>query len=56
MATDMLPVLRAFLLPILDEVRRGTSRLGEWPAGGPWRSRGWDAQARWAAESVFGEA
>ena len=40
MARDMLPVLRAFLLPILDEVRRGTSRLGEWPAGGPWRSRG----------------
>jgi hypothetical protein len=40
MAKDMLPVLRAFLLPTLDEVRRGTNTLGEWPPGGPWRSRG----------------
>ncbi len=39
-ARDMLPLLRAFLLPVLDDVSRGTSRLGEWPPGGPWQSRG----------------
>jgi len=36
-ASEILPLLRAFLLPILDEVRRGTRRLAAWPAGGPWR-------------------
>ena len=25
----------AFLLPILDDVRRGTDELEAWPAGGP---------------------
>jgi hypothetical protein len=36
-ASDILPLLRAFLLPILDDVRRGTHELEGWPAGGPWR-------------------
>ena len=36
-ASDILPLLRAFLLPILDDVRRGTDELEAWPAGGPWR-------------------
>jgi hypothetical protein len=36
-AGDILPLLRAFLLPILDDVRRGTDELEAWPAGGPWR-------------------
>ena len=36
-ASHILPLLRAFLLPILDEVRRGTHELEAWPPGGPWR-------------------
>jgi hypothetical protein len=39
-ASHILPSLRAFLLPILDEIKRGTHELGEWPPGGPWRLRG----------------
>jgi hypothetical protein len=38
-ASRILPPLRAFLLPILQEIRRGTHELGEWPPGGPWRLR-----------------
>jgi hypothetical protein len=33
----ILRVLRAFLLPILDEIKRGAHELSEWPARGPWR-------------------
>lgn len=36
-ASHILPLLRAFLLPILDEVRCGTHELEAWPPGGPWR-------------------
>ena len=32
-ASDILPLLRGFLLPILDDVRRGTDELEAWPAG-----------------------
>ncbi len=31
------PLLRAFLLPILDDLRKGVARGGAWPSGGPWR-------------------
>jgi len=33
----ILSVLRAFLLPILDDLRRGTPTSRKWPPGGPWR-------------------
>lgn len=36
-ARDLAGVLSAFLLPVLDDVQRGTPRSGTWPAGGPWR-------------------
>jgi hypothetical protein len=36
-AAGILRVLRAFLLPILDEIKRGTHALSEWPPRGPWR-------------------
>ena len=36
-AREILPILRTFLLPILEEVRRGTQELDLWPPGGPWR-------------------
>ncbi len=29
-------LLRVFLLPILDDLRRGQSRAGAWRPGGPW--------------------
>jgi hypothetical protein len=33
----ILRVLRAFLSPILVEIKRGTHELSEWPPRGPWR-------------------
>jgi predicted nucleotidyltransferase component of viral defense system len=33
---ELLPVLRAFLLPLVKDVRRGTPQPGTWPPGGPW--------------------
>lgn len=32
----ILAVIRPFLIPVLDEVRHGVSREGNWPPGGPW--------------------
>ncbi len=37
-APDLAPVLGTFLLPVLEDVQRGTRREGTWPPGGPWRS------------------
>jgi len=34
---ELAPLLRAFLLPILGDLRDGAARQGAWPAGGPWR-------------------
>ena len=34
---EMLALLRPFLLPILDDLRRGVSTKGKWMRGGPWR-------------------
>jgi Nucleotidyl transferase AbiEii toxin, Type IV TA system len=36
-AERMLPLLRSFLLPLLDAVRRGTNFDATWLPGGPWR-------------------
>ena len=36
-APDLARVLGAFLLPVLEDVQRGTGREGSWPPGGPWR-------------------
>ena len=33
---ELLAVLRPFLLPILEDVRRGAAMSGTWPPGGPW--------------------
>lgn len=33
----ILGVLRAFLLPVLEDLRRGTPTGRKWPPGGPWR-------------------
>lgn len=33
---DLARVLGAFLLPVLQDVQRGTRRVGIWPPGGPW--------------------
>ena len=30
------PLLRAFLLPILDDLHSGVAKEGAWPSGGPW--------------------
>lgn len=37
--TDLVGVLRAFLLPLLADARDASSPARVWPAGGPWRSR-----------------
>ncbi len=37
--SDIPRVLRAFLLPPLEQIRRGTRELGSWPPGGPWKRR-----------------
>ena len=34
---DIPRVLRAFLSPALDQIRRGTRELESWPPGGPWK-------------------
>jgi hypothetical protein len=33
---EFIHLLRAFLLPILDDVQRGKPREGRWKPGGPW--------------------
>lgn len=33
---ELLPVLRAFLLPLVEDTRRGIAQPGTWPPGGPW--------------------
>lgn len=33
---EILAVIRPFLLPVIDDVRSGTSTGGMWPPGGPW--------------------
>lgn len=33
---ELAPLLHAFLLPILDDLRNGVTRAGTWPPGGPW--------------------
>ena len=35
--TELTRLLGAFLLPILDDARRGVRRGGSWSPGGPWR-------------------
>jgi hypothetical protein len=30
-------LLGSFLLPVLGDLKEGTSREGTWPPGGPWR-------------------
>ena len=37
---EILAVLRPFLLPILDDLRRGAAMSGTWPPGGPWGREG----------------
>jgi len=34
---DFVGLLGAFLLPILEDLRQGASRVGTWPPGGPWK-------------------
>lgn len=34
---EILGVLRSFLLPILENLRKGAAPAGTWPPGGPWR-------------------
>ena len=34
---DFVGLLGAFLLPILEDLRQGESRVGTWPPGGPWK-------------------
>ncbi len=38
-AGEIAGLLGAFLLPILDDLRRGSTREGIWTPRGPWRSR-----------------
>jgi hypothetical protein len=35
---DLLRVLRAFLLPLLEDTRLKRRVEGQWPAGGPWKA------------------
>ena len=35
---ELASLLGAFLLPILDDLRRGDAREGTWSPGGPWRA------------------
>lgn len=37
--TEILSVLRPFLLPILDDLHRAVPTQGTWAPGGPWRSQ-----------------
>jgi Nucleotidyl transferase AbiEii toxin, Type IV TA system len=34
---ELAPMLEAFLLPLLDDMRAGRKRAGRWPPGGPWQ-------------------
>lgn len=34
---EILAVIRPFLVPILDDLRRGIANAGTWSPGGPWR-------------------
>ena len=34
---EILVALQSFLLPILDDLRRGDAAKSTWPPGGPWR-------------------
>jgi predicted nucleotidyltransferase component of viral defense system len=34
---EILAVIRPFLIPVLDDLRRGIAEEGTWPPGGPWR-------------------
>ena len=34
---EILAVIRPFLVPVLDDLRRGVAKEGTWPPGGPWR-------------------
>ena len=34
---EILPLLRSFLVPILDDLRTSKPHRGTWPPGGPWR-------------------
>ena len=36
-ANEFTSLLRAFLMPLLDDLRRGTPGAGTWRSGGPWR-------------------
>lgn len=36
-ADEFTRILGAFLLPVLDDLRRGERRVGTWQPGGPWR-------------------
>ncbi len=33
---EILAVIRPFLVPVLDDLRRGVAKEGTWPPGGPW--------------------
>jgi hypothetical protein len=33
---ELLETIRPFLLPVIDDVRRGATLEGDWPPGGPW--------------------
>lgn len=35
----ILPMLRSFLMPLLEDLRREAPRDATWPPGGPWQSR-----------------
>jgi hypothetical protein len=35
-APDLARLLGAFLLPVLEDLQRGTRREGAWQPGGPW--------------------
>lgn len=41
-ADEIVRLLDAFLLPVLDDLYRGTRREGLWVPGGPWRSQAGD--------------
>jgi hypothetical protein len=34
---EILAVIRPFLIPVLDDLRRGIAKEGTWLPGGPWR-------------------
>jgi hypothetical protein len=38
-AVELAPVLAAFLLPVIEDAKRGTGRMAAWPPGGPWQGK-----------------